>query len=284
MRRADLTATALRLACAAAGLLAGCDGAGPGLGPAFPGAAGLPVSGEYTIRLRTFSGPDHVQQAQQYKQRTEQYAKWTDLFIVHEDSYSALYWGRYPSPQAAEADLRRALAYRTPLNVPVFSRAAVAVVPGQQTENEPWKLTNAKGAYSVLVAVFFDMPDRNYLGRKEFALDYCRRLREAGLEAYYYHETSRSGVTVGAFPASSVEEVDQPGGQTHSTIRDPAIHKVLRDFPELAVNGSAERVRVFNPQTQRAEWVTQRSYVIRIPRKAAGDDGQTDRPGDAQPR
>jgi len=263
-------------------VLAGCETGGGG---DFSFArAGADNKGRYTILLYTFIGPRHVEQSAYYKRSTEKMAGWKGLYVVHEDNLSKLFWGKYRSFEAAQPHLKRAHQFQTKARVKVYAGALVVAVPGEDVGPAEWNLRGAEGAYSVVVAVFFDVPKEGYAGRKKFAADYCRRLRKNGYEAYYFHGANRSAVSIGAFGAECVKQV-RHGDHAEIIPNDPRIKKIMADFPRLAVNGSGKAVSIFNPNTRQYDTVIQKTYLVKIPRGKNNDvQNAVNRVGDAQQR
>ncbi|MDY6913697.1 MAG: hypothetical protein SVT52_04490 [Planctomycetota bacterium] len=263
----------LGLAASFAAVLAGCN------------LANKPPAGQsdYTILLHTFSGPSHISQAKYYKQSTEQLAKWKDLFIVHGDGRSELYWGKYRSHKASRGNLKKAKNWVTPAGIGPFKKAIVVPLPGSDIGPPEWNLQNADGAYTVVVATFYDEPKADYYGRKRFAVMYCRQLRDKGEEAYYNHGPSQSTVTVGSFPDSAVQMVKE-GSRVKPVIHDPRIEAVKRRYPFLAVNGRKITVTIINKQGE-AERVFAKSEPVHIPKKKKQNDTDSlDRTSQPQPR
>ena len=260
---------ALLLACG----FAGCDGwSNPwSAKPPSPGGEDPAV----TIVLYRAVGPKHVEVIKYVESETRRRTGWKNLYVVHEENCSVLYWGRYKSVDEAQKDLKRAKAFVSKENMKPFGQAMIVVVPGKDVGNPEWDLRRAKGHYSVLVAIFYDVftTDPPYVGRKRFAAEYCRLLREEGFEAYYYHDTTRSGVTIGAFPESAV--VKSKDKTKPLIYRDPRIERILNNerFKRLAVNGRSRPRKVLNTKTGQTEIIEDPSYVIVIPgkgRKGAG--------------
>ncbi len=240
--------------------------------------------GGYTILLATMKGPDHDAQAKRYKSKTEKDTGWNDLYIVHKSGHSELYWGRYRTIKDARPNLVRAKKYRTPAEVQVYAQAIVVPVQGKDIGPPEWNLRKAQGTYSLLVAVFQDDADRNYVGRKKFAIQYCRRLRENGYEAYYYHSLAKSAVTIGTFGASAVRITSDEDGRRQEQILDPGLRSVKNDFPRLAINGNAQKTRVYNRETKQFEFVPTETYLIKIPTdKEHPGGGSLDSFGHSQP-
>ncbi|KKL18803.1 hypothetical protein LCGC14_2471870, partial [marine sediment metagenome] len=273
MRRVILTVLA------GAMILGGCDGnlfARRGSGkptaasqrPAADGAGtGNTQSAEdlYTVLMIVMTDPGtHGADAQRYRRILTEKLAWKGLFVISKGGHSELYWGRYRTSAAAQKTLAKAKAYRTQNGMALFSRAMVVPLPGKDIGPEQWKLRNAAGEYSLLVAVFKDDQERNYIGRRRFAVEYCRRLRANRYQGYYLHGTVVSHVTIGAFGAKSFRRRKGPGGP-EIEILDPQLKKLRKDFPQLAVNGSGVNV-IYPTSTGKRVRVPRKTYLIRIPK------------------
>jgi len=260
--------------------LAGCDG--------FEMPRPEPLSQDdeaYTILLWVLSDPQtHPTDARQFKQAIERQTGWKNIFIVNKTDHSTLYWGRYRTPKDAQANLKLAKSYRTSAGIPLFAKSIIIPLPGKQIGPGEWNLANATGKYTVIVAVFYNVPEADYVGRKRFAVQYCKQLRDEGLEAYYRHGPAKSFVTIGAFGASAVEKVTE-GDKIRTVIHEQRINDIMKRFPFLAVNGRKQYVVMFDPKTRRQERVASRSYPDLIhPKKGADAEETFNRTGDAESR
>ena len=243
------------------------SGCGPGGGqPLFQLGPNPEAMEEYTILLSTMTGPQHVQQAKYYREQTDKDTHWPGLFVVHKDEHSELFWGKYASHADARKDLKKAKDYRTAIGIPVYAQAMIVPLPGKGFGPPEWDLLNAKGEYTVVVAVFYDVPQAKYYGRKNHAVVYCRQLREKGEEAYYHHGPSQSSVTIGLFPASAVQMVEQKE-TVRPVIVEPRIEAIVAKYPKAAVNGYAERQAVIDPVTGKAKREWAKPYPVHIPRR-----------------
>ena len=149
--------------------------------PCLPLGAG--AADTCTILLYVHKGENHAQEAEEYKRNAQQHAGWKDVYVVNHSGYSELCRSRYPSAEAAAADLKQAKNYRTPVGVQVFAQAMVMPLAEQATGPTPYNLADSKGAFTIVVAEFYDVPSAGYVGRKRFADRYCRQLRDKGTEA-----------------------------------------------------------------------------------------------------
>jgi hypothetical protein len=272
--------------------LAGCDGSG-GATPApsgggsvlenlFGGGSAAPAGeADRTIILATFTDPlQHAQQAEDYRRKITEKLGWKDVFVHTEKGRSVLLWGRYVTDDQAQSNLRKAKTYRAADGTAVFAQAFIAPLPGgTDTGPAEWNLKNATGAYTLLVAVFKDDPEHKYVGRKKGdAVDLVKKLRDAGREAYFYHQPGMSNVTIGSFPANAVRREGD-----NVTVLDPRVTQLQQEFPELLVNGNTITDIKRDPKTQQVTKITQKTYLVAIPRE--GSNAATpDRPGQPQPR
>jgi len=224
-----------------------------------------PEGDTYSILLAVLSDPvNHVRNADYYKKVLTEKVGWKDVFVVHKEGHSMVFWGHYRTWTEAEPNLKIAKAYRAANGSAVFAKAIIVPLPGKDIGPAEWNLKNVNASYSLLVAVFRDDPKRNYFGRKRFAVQYCQRLRKAGYEAYFYHSPAASHVTIGAFGPESINIKKGPEGKILE-IKDPKIKALQKDFPYLAVNGAGINEIVYDQKTHKEIRIAVKTYLIRIP-------------------
>ena len=246
-----------------AGLLAaallGCDS---GRTLSWPGRGD--EQGDWTILLCRLDDPmRHVDHASTYKQRLAEDLGWKGVFTINKGGHSEVYWGRYASPKHARADFKIARAHTTRAGTRPFAAARVVALPGRDIGPAKWNLKNVKAPYTLLVATFQDDPERNYRGRRKFAVGYCRRLREGGYDAYFHHRPSLSLVTIGAFGGDSIRVIDTPAGKKLEML-DAKIKILQRDFPNLQVNGNTVSKVVYQQGTGKRIALTEKTYLIPV--------------------
>lgn len=250
--------TRLILTSVLAAALAGCDrmpsfqmpgsasppapgAGGPTTGPGAPVRPPPPRPGEanFTILLEAFRDPfQHAQQAEDWRCTLAEKVGWRDLFVESRGGYSVLCWGHYANEQQAQPNLRAAKNYKAQNGLNVFARAIIIPLPKPDIGPPEWNLKGVGKEYTLLVAVFQDVADRGYVGRQKFAIDYCRRLRDRGYEAYYLHGPVVSHVTIGAFGPEAVTRTLDENGVEKVEVVEPKIAQLQQDFPLLAHNGS----------------------------------------------
>jgi hypothetical protein len=144
-----------------------------------------------------------------------------------------------------------------------------------------WNLRNCRGVATLLVAMFQDVPEKNYYTRQRDAVNYCKRLRQNGYEAWYSHGPLFSNVTIGSFGADVVRvyvKRNLRGGAGHDKEPDyeevmqvteplPApVRAIQNDFPHLAINGEGVKDIIRDPRTNQVVTSNPRkTYLVRTP-------------------
>ena len=183
-----------------------------------------------------------------------------------------LYYGTYYRQRDANTgeyrippELRRDMSYiRELASGPSYPFLLCLPVPQESDQVGPpeWDLRRAPGDFTLLVAVYADMPER-----REAAVEHVRLLREQGEEAYYYHYMSKSHVCVGSFVDSSGDT----SGRGVPRIDDPALRQARRKHPDFIYNGQY----ISNVNRDSAGNITsktrQPTRLVRIPK---GQDGE----------
>ena len=224
-----------------------------GLAIAVGGCASGPSRGlPWTIVCLEADESDHAMQLERIATTLRQTPgiRPADVRVTHAaDGSAVLHYGVYPrlrdhetrklaeSP-AMRRDLRVVRELVDNANRRFFARARPAPMPLADVGKPAWALINTQATYTLQVAVF--EPTEKVWNCKEIAAKYCGELRAMGIEAYYYHGSACSMVTVGAFgPDALVRRAD---GHTYYS-RDV---RTLRENDLLKynlVNGGIFRAR-----------------------------------------
>jgi len=270
-------------------LLGGCGGTGGGGYGGSPG--GFSMAGgsgrapdrqdddraRYTVLLKVFRGDNHDKAAALYRDRLSSELRWRDLTVVTAAERSELYWGGFESVDDARPTLERAKAHRTATGLAPFAGAIITPLPGSGGTSGQWDIRACPGEYSLLIAVFEDQPEADYVGRRDYAMQYCRQLREDGYEAYYHHGTRSSSVTVGSFGPEAFTRKLEPmrHPQTgdvfhveHIVATDPKLLALLEAFPHRAYNGR----QFFNVQHDASGRELSREPAPPVPVRVPGRD------------
>lgn len=250
--------------------------------------------GRFTVLLQTYTGADHAETAGYVKDRLAEELGWKDLSVVTAGDHSLLYWGSAETFEQAKPLLKRAREHKAANGVHPFATAIITVTPGSDVGPPEWNLSNCNGEYSLLVAEFQDDPKANYIGRREFAVAYCRQLRQDGYEAYYRHGPSTSSVTVGCFGPDAIryrkerqwpEGQDQPVIITRAEPAAPELLALMKKFPYCAYNGRKSYTVIRDNAGREVQRKVVPSAPVRVP-KENGDGQEAFGPGgrDWQPR
>ncbi len=239
------------------------------------GGLGVRSSDAYGIMIYSFSGPGHQGQAENQLATAEQVTGWKGLHVISSEKSSRVVWGKFPSVKSAQRDLSKAKTLVLGNGQRPFGAAVIIPLPSPDVGPPEWKLKGAPGNFTVMVAVFYNVPEDNYVGRKKFAVMYCEQLRKEGELAFYHHGTVRSIVTVGLLGKSAVRSyMDGPVQRT--VINDPKAVAIMKRYPLLAINGREERIRSFNPETGKFKSVPQKTRLIGVPGKKGSNESPTD--------
>ncbi len=239
-----------------------------GLGAPAASPAGNADNDAYTILLASMNNPaTHIQDAQLYQQRLTQGLGWKGVFVLDKAGTSEVCWGKYRTVEDADPNLRIAKNHRTQTGTKPFAQAIIVPLPGADIGPTEWNLRNVRAPYTLLIATFHDDPAHKYVGRRKFAVDYCRLLRQGNYDAYFYHFPSMSIVTIGTFGPEAVR-----GKGDQAQIISPRVLAIQHDFPLLAVNGNGEN-NVGHDANGKTILVPLKTALISVPHE--NDRGET---------
>lgn len=135
------------------------------------------------------------------------------VWVEHgSDGFSRIYYGSYPTridartgkrtfPPRMDRDFNFIRQVRFDDGASYFALARRVRKPVPDVGPPEWSLTRLDRPYTLQVAVFEADAVENY---KQAAAAYCAALRQRGYEAYYYHASASSMVTVGGFDRGDV--------------------------------------------------------------------------------
>jgi len=195
------------------------------LRPAFAFAGGLALllvvgcrggRGEpWTIECMKYSEPGHTEVVDSIADvlRKTPGIDAGKVHVRHDAEGSALYYGRYLRridrlkderniPDELKRDIEQVKQLYDDQGRRLFLAARMVPEPLEDVGPEEWNLVNANGEYTLQVGVFF--PTTEFHDLKKAAVELVRELRKRGYEAYYYHDKTRSIVTVGTFGPDAV--------------------------------------------------------------------------------
>lgn len=199
----------------------------------------------WTIKAFESSEPNHAQQATTLGEllKKVQGLRPESVRVVSGAESSAVYYGEYvkvgspdsgrlvfPPEYQRDFDFIRRL---TDGRSAPFKYAEPQVLQSAEKSRGELDVSNAKGAYTLQIAVFYNTPE--FSEREEAAREYVRLLREAGYSAYLRHEALRSYVFVGDFEATDVEQT--PQGSRFGPRVEEFIRRNEAEFRHMTENG-----------------------------------------------
>ncbi len=260
----------------------------------------IPQDARFTVFCTAISGPNHINQAKTLRQQLIQITGMRDWYTVQSQGQTTLYYGFYrevneqidPKEGTRAQNDRRRIAALTSTNGDRLFRSVLLVALEEADPSAPpdWNLENAKGFYSVQIAVYKD-----HARRKQYAVDAVREARAAGYEAYFYHGPTASSVCIGVWPETAVksegevrstnpnevplivpgsvpvkEGIMTPDGRPIRVVRpktevmDQSLAATMRAFPTHSVNG-VDGHQVKDPRTGQVHLVREPSLLVRVP-------------------
>jgi len=222
--------------------------------------ADIAHSSVWAIALGQVEGPTHRADAARRRAQIAAASGMPEVWIVDEGDRSVIYHGRYDSPQndRAQADLKRWQQLLAQRAAPVDLAALVPVQAGVDAGagGHDLRLARERGVYTLQIG-FFENRDANV--QRSGAETWVRKLRQEGIEAYYYHGPNRSVVTVGVFDEQAIEV-----NEGRVEIVDPRLRELQRRFPHNLANGSVIVMRGESAGGRVTE-ENQPSFLVRIP-------------------
>ncbi len=159
-------------------------------------------------------------------------------------SSSAIFYGSYYKVKDRDSDrlvfspeyrrdieLIRSLTYNR--SNPFFGAQPEVVGGGPKSTYDKWNVYNAKGDYTLHIAVFYNTG--SFQQRKQAARQYAEALREEGYSAYFWHGVVKSHVFVGDFYEEDV--VHTPEGARFGERVKKFIEENEKEFKYATENG-----------------------------------------------
>ncbi len=201
--------------------------------------SGYPQWATCTIGLRTIQAysDESLARAEQIKNQIQEQTGWTDLHIIQSDRVIKICRGYFRSfsEKNAQRTLDQVRSYRDDQGQQSFGQAFFAYLGRDQSKPiavgpPEWDLRRAPGNASLCIGFF--VTDELCKDRLAACVQEVKKLRNKGIEAWYYHGEFRSGIYVGHFNA---EQQWVTTGKTRSgqLIRRPKLVTHDRHFAVL---------------------------------------------------
>ena len=199
------------------------------------------------------TGADDLGRAKATVEQIRQQTGWSDLHIVQTETTIKICRGYFRSfsESKAQRTLEQVRGYKDSRGQRPFADATFSALPKEKKEiafgPAEWDVRRAPGEATLCIG-FYVNADR-CRDRLAAAIKEVRKLRDKGVEAWYYHGQYRSGVYVGHF-SSYYKRVRIGETRSGSPIYgrkfatdDPAYRELLVRHPEFRfykINGEAE--------------------------------------------
>ena len=194
--------------------------------------SGLGSAGDarFTILVAQYDGPGSLAQAQEVQQRARQVLGSDDVWLGRDGTAVAVHYGHFDknTPRSpAQREWERVKAVYDRLGVGPYQFTYVKELPTPDPPAPPaWSLLNQDCAYSLEVAAFFNVPDKEFYDRKASAVQAVKNLRDQGEQAFFVHGRNQSRVYVGCYGPNAVGRDAQGNTQL-----SPLVEAVRKKYP-----------------------------------------------------
>lgn len=247
---------------------------------------------EWTILCLAYKGPDRMQRAASAAASLKKVRglRESNVSVQDADGAAKVYYGKYrksaslfskekkfrPDP-TDDLKLIRDLSVQMPDTGQIvwpFRLATLVALP-PPVRFPQWELTKADGYYSLQVGVFYNTD--SFKKRRYAAEEYCKLLRDEGMEAWFHHGPENSSVCIGSFPREAIESVrekDSFTGRVHflNRIVDEKMLALQKKYPHNLHNGAVfyevNRDRATGRETKTPHY----SFPVVIPGKETEDE------------
>lgn len=182
-------------------ILSGCTGGGgyDRAGPVGVNPSAATNKGRFTIVLAQYIDYDREQKAQWLQVRAKQVLNSDDVWFEYDQPRLSVNYGHFQKHKDAQKELLRTRKLYPQLGLGPqnlqFCYLKEIPLPDPPAP-EDWHIFNSGCAYTLEMAVFFNVPDKNYFNRKADTVEAVKNLRAEGKQAYYLHGPQASWVYV----------------------------------------------------------------------------------------
>jgi hypothetical protein len=234
--------TLIALACtlvAALFISSGCNGGGgsvrgdPGYGTGSGGAGPSTAAkkGRFTIVLAQYIDYEREQKAQQLQARAKRVLNRDDVWFEYEQPRLSVNYGHFQKYNDAQKELQRTrkLYPQLGLGPQNLQFCYLKEIPQPDPPApEDWHILNSGCAYTLEMAVFFNVPEKEYFNRKADAVEAVKNLRAEGKQAYYMHGPQASWVYVECLAPTIFRRIEV-NGKFYSSL-DPQVNALLKKY------------------------------------------------------
>ena len=226
------------LFAAAISFIAGCNGGsgaldntGYGTDPGGSSPSASAKKGRFTIVLAQYIDYNREQRAQSLQVRAKQVLNSDDVWFEYEQPRLSVNYGHFQKHKDAQKELQRTrkLYRQLGLGPQNLQFCYLKEIPQPDPPApEDWNLINSGCAYTLEMAVFFNIPEKNYFNRKVDAVEAVKNLRAEGKQAYYLHGPQASWVYVECLAPTIFRRMEINGKIVSSL--DPLVNALLNKY------------------------------------------------------
>lgn len=187
---------------------------------------------------------------------------------------SAIYYGEYTKiadknsdelifPPQYQKDIETIRRLSLNRSTPFFEAHPEVIGQGPASSYPQWNIYNAKGAYSLHIAVFYNTA--SFDQRREAAEQAAEALREAGYTAYFWHGQVKSHVFANDFYENDV--IQTPEGPRFGPRVEEFVAQNEKLFKHVSENGVLRKRPTMDGQT-----AAPLSRLIRVPRRGEASE------------
>lgn len=194
-------------------LVSGCGGVGQQDKGAFmmpaPTLNSSAGKARFTIMLAQYTRTDRVQRAMELQQRARQLLNSEDVWLEHTQGSIFVNYGHFESntPNSrAGKELERVAELYQSMQAGDYQFCYIKeIIPPDPPAPTEWNLLKSGCFFSLEIATYFDVPEKNYFNRKADAVQAVRNLRAEGEQAYLVHGRFESRIYVGCLPPTALQ-------------------------------------------------------------------------------
>ena len=244
------------------------EGVGDGRASEVAGRTASSSSGRWSLVLATVGGDSHPVQAAGLRNRIAgEFPELRGAFVRPQGRGSAIWFGRFETPtDPAAIQAKEMIRGLERGGQPAFPRTFLSLLPDDSPigERDIRQLRvlypRVNPLYSLEVAMWWTggLDEISWEQVRRSAESYVTELRNAGHDAWYYHDPVKemSAVTIGAF--------DKRAYDGRSTLYSPEVDALMRAFPVRRMNGEEVMIEMTpgDPRTR----VPQACRLVLVPK------------------
>ncbi len=173
------------------------------MNPTTSGNQHLHLGEPFSISLAVYQQDDQQMMAVGLQQRAKQLLNdpKNEIWIEQVPGGLSVNYGHYKTKKSAQKQLGKLKNVYQTMQPGAYQFAVVKLIPMPDPPEHPeWNLASQNCGYSLLIASYYNVPEKKYLSRKKDAVDAVSHLRQQGEQAFYFHGYHESLIFIGCMP------------------------------------------------------------------------------------